>query len=136
MAKMLLQNALPIENIHFAYFFYFVLLKKYTIYKIYNLLIIITINYDNYWYCCLSATGETDVNTVVTTSLEVTIENLEKYTNYSIQVLAFTRKGEGVGNKAIFVRTMENGKNNIVLITRSTYVNIFKRFSSQASCPI
>ena len=46
----------------------------------------------------------------MSTNLEIIIDNLEKYTNYSIQVLAFTRKGEGVRSSPLYVRTMEDGR--------------------------
>ena len=46
----------------------------------------------------------------MSTNLEIIIDNLEKFTNYSIQVLAFTRKGEGVRSLPLYVRTMEDGK--------------------------
>lgn len=51
---------------------------------------------------------ETDANIVMSTNLEIIIDNLEKFTNYSIQVLAFTRKGEGVRSSPLYVRTMED----------------------------
>jgi len=34
---------------------------------------------------------------------------LSKYTNYSLQVLAYTRKGEGVRSPAIYVQTQQDG---------------------------
>uniref|UniRef100_A0A672PG83 DS cell adhesion molecule n=1 Tax=Sinocyclocheilus grahami TaxID=75366 RepID=A0A672PG83_SINGR len=36
------------------------------------------------------------------------LERLEKYTNYSIQVLAFTRAGDGVRSEQIYTRTKED----------------------------
>ena len=57
---------------------------------------------------CVS--DETDANNVMSTNLEIIIDNLEKYTNYSIQVLAFTRKGEGVRSSPLYVQTMEDGR--------------------------
>lgn len=38
------------------------------------------------------------------------LDGLEKYTNYSIQVLAFTRAGDGVRSEQIFTRTKEDGE--------------------------
>ena len=58
----------------------------------------------------LTFADETDANSVMSTNLEIIIDNLEKYTNYSIQVLAFTRKGEGVRSSPLYVLTMEDGK--------------------------
>lgn len=46
--------------------------------------------------------------TTVQPSLE--LDGLEKYTNYSIQVLAFTSAGDGVRSEQIYVRTKEDGR--------------------------
>lgn len=46
--------------------------------------------------------------TTIQPSLE--LDGLEKYTNYSIQVLAFTSAGDGVRSEQIYVRTKEDGK--------------------------
>lgn len=46
--------------------------------------------------------------TAVQPSLE--LDGLEKYTNYSIQVLAFTSAGDGVRSEQIYVRTKEDGR--------------------------
>lgn len=40
---------------------------------------------------------------------ETLLKNLEKYTNYSISVLAFTGQGDGVMSKPIYCRTREDG---------------------------
>lgn len=37
------------------------------------------------------------------------LDGLEKYTNYSVQVLAFTRAGDGVRSEQIYTRTKEDG---------------------------
>lgn len=42
------------------------------------------------------------------------LEGLEKYTNYSIQVLAFTRAGDGVRSEQIYTRTKEDGGLGVV----------------------
>lgn len=47
--------------------------------------------------------------TTIQPSLE--LDGLEKYTNYSIQVLAFTSAGDGVRSEQIYVRTKEDGRN-------------------------
>lgn len=49
--------------------------------------------------------------TAVQPSLE--LDGLEKYTNYSIQVLAFTSAGDGVRSEQIYVRTKEDGKTQL-----------------------
>ncbi|XP_064598583.1 cell adhesion molecule Dscam1-like [Liolophura sinensis] len=51
---------------------------------------------------------ESDAQFKEVIGLEVTIHGLQKYTNYSIQVLAFTRMGEGVRCAPIYVRTKED----------------------------
>lgn len=44
-----------------------------------------------------------------TPNLETTIHALEKYTNYSIRVLAYTNAGEGVASSYVQCTTMEDG---------------------------
>ncbi|CAE1158847.1 DSCAML1 [Acanthosepion pharaonis] len=51
---------------------------------------------------------ETEASQVRTSQFRVTIYNLKKYTNYSIEVLAFTRMGEGARSEPIYVRTHED----------------------------
>lgn len=50
---------------------------------------------------------ETDANVKLSRGVDVTLDELEKFTNYSIEVLAYTRKGEGVRSSPIYVRTLE-----------------------------
>lgn len=45
-----------------------------------------------------------------TTGLEMKIHGLEKYTNYSIRVLAVTNAGEGIPSPYIHCTTAEDGK--------------------------
>ena len=47
-----------------------------------------------------------------TNKLSATIVGLRKYTNYSIQVLAYTRMGEGVASSPTYVSTQEDGMLN------------------------
>jgi hypothetical protein len=51
-----------------------------------------------------------DIKNVTTTQPSLELDGLEKYTNYSIQVLAFTRAGDGVRSEQIFTRTKEDGE--------------------------
>ncbi|XP_011698542.1 PREDICTED: Down syndrome cell adhesion molecule-like protein Dscam2 [Wasmannia auropunctata] len=44
----------------------------------------------------------------ITTSLTAVLHNLEKYTNYSIQVLAYTRTGDGVASSPLYCVTEED----------------------------
>lgn len=55
----------------------------------------------------MSELGEIRNVTTIQPSLE--LDGLEKYTNYSIQVLAFTNAGDGVRSEQIYVRTKEDG---------------------------
>lgn len=50
-----------------------------------------------------------------TTALTTVITGLRKYTNYSIQVLAFTRMGDGVFSVPAFCYTEEDGKLSLIL---------------------
>ncbi|NXM64434.1 DSCAM protein, partial [Illadopsis cleaveri] len=49
-----------------------------------------------------------EIKNVTTTQPSLELDGLEKYTNYSIQVLAFTRAGDGVRSEQIFTRTKED----------------------------
>ncbi|XP_024888371.1 Down syndrome cell adhesion molecule-like protein Dscam2 isoform X2 [Temnothorax curvispinosus] len=44
----------------------------------------------------------------ITTALTVVLHSLEKYTNYSIQVLAYTRTGDGVSSSPLYCVTEED----------------------------
>lgn len=45
-----------------------------------------------------------------TTNLETNLHALEKYTNYSVKILAYTKVGEGVQSNPIYCLTEEDGK--------------------------
>ncbi|XP_064157717.1 cell adhesion molecule DSCAM isoform X2 [Anguilla rostrata] len=49
-----------------------------------------------------------EIRNVTTSQDSLELDGLEKYTNYSIQVLAFTRAGDGVRSEQIFTRTKED----------------------------
>ncbi|XP_069492151.1 cell adhesion molecule DSCAM isoform X3 [Ambystoma mexicanum] len=49
-----------------------------------------------------------EIRNVTTTQLSLELDGLEKYTNYSIQVLAYTNAGDGVRSEQIFTRTKED----------------------------
>lgn len=59
-------------------------------------------------FSCPPELGE--IKNVTTTQPSLELDGLEKYTNYSIQVLAFTRAGDGVRSEQIFTRTKEDGE--------------------------
>lgn len=48
---------------------------------------------------------------MTTTKPSLELDGLEKYTNYSIQILAFTRAGDGVRSDQIYTRTKEDSRN-------------------------
>lgn len=51
-----------------------------------------------------------DIDTRKTTALTTVLTTLRKFSNYSIQVLAYTRMGDGVMSQPIFCHTEEDGK--------------------------
>lgn len=44
-----------------------------------------------------------------TTNLETNLHALDKYTNYSVRVLAYTRIGEGIQSSPIYCLTEQDG---------------------------
>lgn len=59
------------------------------------------------FYVCLD---ETDELVMVTTQLSATVLGLQKFSNYCIEVLAFTQMGNGVRSKPIHVMTLQDGE--------------------------
>lgn len=53
--------------------------------------------------------GEVQVKTFPATVLSTSLQNLQKYTNYSIQILSSTRIGEGAISDSFFCHTREDG---------------------------
>lgn len=47
-----------------------------------------------------------------TTNLETNLHGLEKYTNYSVRILAYTKIGEGVQSNPIYCLTEQDCKLN------------------------
>lgn len=56
-----------------------------------------------------SVTELGEIRNITTSQPSLELDGLEKYTNYSIQVLAFTNAGDGVRSEQIYVRTKEDG---------------------------
>ncbi len=56
---------------------------------------------------CLSDNSMT--KTEMTSKLTTILQGLEKYVNYSIQVLAFTRMGDGIQSQPLYIRTQQDG---------------------------
>jgi hypothetical protein len=57
-----------------------------------------------------SLTDENTKDTKITSSSETILHGLKKYTNYSMQVLAFTSGGDGVRSAPIHCQTEQDGK--------------------------
>jgi Fibronectin type III domain len=51
-----------------------------------------------------------DMDTRKTTALTTVLTTLKKFSNYSMQVLAYTRMGDGVISHPIFCHTEEDGE--------------------------
>lgn len=45
---------------------------------------------------------------ITTTKEQVALKGLEKFTNYSIQVLAYTQAGDGVRSNVLYIQTRED----------------------------
>lgn len=67
------------------------------------------------WKNCLALfpTELGEIKNVTTTKPSLELDGLEKYTNYSIQILAFTRAGDGVRSDQIYTRTKEDSRNAV-----------------------
>lgn len=57
---------------------------------------------------------EQDPEIVKSMNQYLTIENLKKYTNYSVSVLAFTKVGDGIKTKLFFCTTHEDGMRKLI----------------------
>ena len=51
-----------------------------------------------------------------TTQQKLTLYGLEKYQNYTIQIVASTKIGEGLKSRSIYCRTQEDGKRSFILL--------------------
>lgn len=47
---------------------------------------------------------------VTTTRERVELRGMEKFTNYSVQVLAYTQAGDGVRSSVLYIQTKEDGE--------------------------
>lgn len=50
------------------------------------------------------------LKSVAPTPLEAILEDLKKFTNYTIRVYAFTSNGNGISSEPVSLRTQEDGK--------------------------
>ncbi|XP_044591619.1 Down syndrome cell adhesion molecule-like protein Dscam2 isoform X3 [Cotesia glomerata] len=60
------------------------------------------------WESMDALTETTKYDTKITSALTIVLNNLEKYTNYSIQVAAMTRPGDGIPSAPIYCKTKED----------------------------
>jgi Fibronectin type III domain. len=63
-------------------------------------------------YRIVSLSDENTKDTKITQSSETILHGLKKYTNYSMQVLAFTSGGDGVRSAPIHCQTEQDGMIN------------------------
>lgn len=66
-------------------------------------------------------------NSKITQALSTVLHDLRPYTNYTVQALAYTRAGEGVGSTPISCMTEETGKKkkNLIIVFIMTVVEIY-----------
>lgn len=56
-----------------------------------------------------AATSNDEIDSKKSTELTIVLTGLRKFTNYSVQVLAFTRIGDGILSSPIYCKTEEDG---------------------------
>lgn len=49
-----------------------------------------------------------EMQNITTTREQVELRGLEKFTNYSVQVLAYTQAGDGVRSNVLYIQTSED----------------------------
>lgn len=49
---------------------------------------------------------------ITTTRERVELRGMEKFTNYSVQVLAYTQAGDGVRSSVLYIQTKEDGESS------------------------
>lgn len=74
-------------------------------------------------YLLLPVSELGDIRNVTTSQPSLELDSLEKYTNYSIQVLAFTNAGDGVRSEQIYVRTKEDGMTHCTIFEGQQVLN-------------
>lgn len=70
-------------------------------------------------YIAADELHEKEAHVLKSTNQYLTVENLQKYTNYSVWVLAFTKIGDGVKTKQFFCTTHEDGNVSLYRILLS-----------------
>lgn len=68
---------------------------------------------------------EKDMHIVKSNNQYLTVENLKKYTNYTVYVVAFTKIGDGAKTSNFFCTTHEDGNYNLIESFSNFTKNIF-----------
>lgn len=58
---------------------------------------------------------------MITASSETILHGLKKYTNYSMEILAYTSGGDGVRSNLIHCQTDQDGKFGLLKLEKSSY---------------
>lgn len=66
---------------------------------------------------------------ITTTKEQVALKGLEKFTNYSIQVLAYTQAGDGVRSNVLYIQTREDCESTFPPVNDLTPEQCVLRFS-------
>lgn len=61
---------------------------------------------------CLSPAEWGEMQNITTTRERVELRGMEKFTNYSVQVLAYTQAGDGVRSSVLYIQTKEDGESS------------------------
>lgn len=59
---------------------------------------------------CVFTADPDDLKEKTVTTLSTAVLGLERYTNYSVTVTAYTRRGDGVRSLPVYCITQEDGK--------------------------
>lgn len=65
--------------------------------------------------CDCDWSGNIEAETKITTEVSTEVHGLQKYSNYSVQVWAFTQVGDGVKSRPIYCMTDEDGRYMLIL---------------------
>ena len=63
-----------------------------------------------------------EMQNITTTKEQVELRGLEKFTNYSIQVLAYTQAGDGVRSNVLYIQTREDCESAFSELSFHTYL--------------
>lgn len=58
--------------------------------------------------CAFTVSEWGEMQNITTIKEQVELKGLEKFTNYSIQVLAYTQAGDGVRSNVLYIQTRED----------------------------